>query len=64
MTSSEKLVEFIKADWLAKKRAFDAAVTFPVLRMPPTAQVVPIPPQLPLPFIPSPEPVAPVPRKP
>ncbi|MFI5450268.1 MAG: hypothetical protein ACHQ03_10960 [Candidatus Bathyarchaeia archaeon] len=29
MLSNEKLVEFIKADWEAKKRAFDAAVSSP-----------------------------------
>jgi len=29
MLSNEKLVEFIKADWEAKKRAFDAAASSP-----------------------------------
>jgi len=55
MIDNEKLVQFIRADWEAKKRAFDAALNSP---FPPVVfvQIVPSPPQLPLRFGPDVEP--------
>ncbi len=57
---NEKLVEFIKADWDAKKRAFDAAVISPfnqLVSLPddqtvglPLPQPHPLPPQVPSTF--------------
>jgi hypothetical protein len=62
MENNEKLLEFIKADWQAKKLNFELAIRspFPVVVQ---IQNLPAPPQLPLPIAPHTEPVWPSPKR-
>lgn len=60
---NEKLVEFIKADWEANRRAFDAARTSPFTRLVPPQDVRPPEPPQPQPQ-PQPQPLPLLPQTP